>query len=220
MIITLASIGLWVCIAVLAIYTLRHYFFTLNRLFGRHRQPYVDIVQADWPSMTVFVPAHNEGRVIRDSLDALLSVDYPADKLRIVPIDDRSIDDTRPIMQEYASIYPDRIFPFLRDGGTPGKAAALAEAMALYDGDIFMVFDADYIPGPRLLKQLSAPFFRRGSRRCDGARCTAQRGQVVAHAFVGFRARRWLSGGSASAHELAAHSTVRRHRWWRAPCGT
>jgi len=26
--------------------TVRHYFFTLNRLFGRHRQPYVDIIQA------------------------------------------------------------------------------------------------------------------------------------------------------------------------------
>ncbi len=159
MIITLASLGLWICIAVLAVYTARHYFFTLNRLFGTHRQPYVDIVQADWPLLTVFVPAHNEARVIRDSLDALLNVDYPADKLRIVPIDDRSKDETRSIMREYAEAYGDRIFPFLRDDGTPGKAAALAEAMAQHPGDIFMVFDADYIPGPRLLKQLVAPFF-------------------------------------------------------------
>lgn len=159
MIITLANIGLWICIAVLAVYTLRHYFFTLNRLFGKHRQPYVDVVQADWPLLTVFVPAHNEGRVIRDSLDALLSVDYPTDKLRIVPIDDRSQDDTRPIMEEYAELYPERIFPFLRDDGIPGKAAALAEAMSEVEGEIYMVFDADYIPGPRLLKQLTAPFF-------------------------------------------------------------
>lgn len=159
MIITLADIGLWTCIAVLAIYTLRHYFFTLNRLFGRHRQPYVDVIEADWPPLTVYVPSHNESRVIHDSLDALLSCDYPTERLRIVPIDDRSEDDTRAIMQEYADAYPDRIFPHLRDGGTPGKAAALAEAMAADEGDIFMVFDADYIPGPRLLKQLVAPFF-------------------------------------------------------------
>ena len=165
MIITLANIGLWVCIGVLAVYTLRHYFFTLNRLFGRHRQPYVDVIQADWPALTVFVPAHNESLVIRDSLDALLSVDYPAHRLRIVPIDDRSKDDTRAIMQEYAESYPDRIYPFLRDDGIPGKAAALADAMAMatahaeLSGHIYMVFDADYIPGPRLLKQLAAPFF-------------------------------------------------------------
>ena len=159
MILLAANIGLWVCIAVLAVYTVRHYFFTLNRLFGRHRQPYVDVIQADWPPLTVFVPAHNEGRVIRDSLDARLSVDYPQDRLRIVPIDDRSKDDTRAIMLEYASAYPDRVIPFLRDGGIPGKAAALAEAMAERVGEIYMVFDADYIPGPRLLKQLVAPFF-------------------------------------------------------------
>ena len=159
MIIGLANIGLWICIAVLALYTARHYFFTLNRLFGRHRQPYVDVIQADWPQVTVFVPAHNEGRVIRDSLDALLSVDYPADRLRIVPIDDRSKDDTREIMNEYAQFYPERIMPHLRDEGIPGKAAALAEAMEAHPGDIYMVFDADYIPGPRLMKQLVAPFF-------------------------------------------------------------
>lgn len=159
MILMLANIGLWICISVLAAYTVRHYFFTLNRLFGRHRQPYVDIVHADWPMLTVFVPAHNEERVIRDSLDALLNVEYPVERLRIIPIDDRSKDGTRAIMQEYADAFPERIFPFLRDDGIPGKAAALAEAMLADSGEIYMVFDADYIPGPQLLQQLASPFF-------------------------------------------------------------
>lgn len=154
-----ANIGLWICIGILALYTLRHYFFTLNRLFGRHRQPFVDILQADWPSLVIFVPAHNESSVIRDSLDALLTCDYPEDRLKIVPIDDRSTDDTRAILREYEENYPGRVIPFLRDGGTPGKAAALADAMEEHKDEIFLVFDADYIPGTRLLKQLTAPFF-------------------------------------------------------------
>lgn len=158
-IITAANIGLWFCVFVLAIYTLRHYFFTLNRLFGRHRQPFVDVIQANWPPVTVFVPAHNESRVVRDSLDALLTCDYPEDRLTIVPIDDRSQDDTRAILREYEANFPGRVQPFLRDDGTPGKAAALAEAMAMHGGEIALVFDADYIPGVRLLKQLVAPFF-------------------------------------------------------------
>jgi len=158
-IIMAANIGLWFCILVLAIYTLRHYFFTLNRLFGRHRQPFVDVIQADWPPLVVFVPAHNESRVVRDSLDALLTCDYPEDRLTIVPIDDRSVDDTRAILVEYAENYPGRVRPFLRDDGIPGKAAALADAMAEHGGEIALVFDADYIPGVRLLKQLVAPFF-------------------------------------------------------------
>lgn len=157
--IVLCNIGLWFCVAVLAVYTARHYFFTLNRLFGRHRQPFVDVLQADWPSLTVFVPAHNEERVIRDSLDALLTCDYPEDRLKIVPVDDRSQDGTRAILREYEENYPGRVVPFLRDDGIPGKAAALADAMALHNEEIFLVFDADYIPGPRLLKQLVSPFF-------------------------------------------------------------
>jgi cellulose synthase/poly-beta-1,6-N-acetylglucosamine synthase-like glycosyltransferase len=158
-ILVLANIGLWIVIVILAIYTLRHYFFTLNRLFGRHRQPFVDVVQAEWPAIVVFVPAHNEALVIRDSLDALLAADYPEDRVTIVPIDDRSQDDTRAILLEYTAAHAHRIKPLLRDGGTPGKAAALAEAMTAFPGEIYMVFDADYIPGPRLLKQLAAPFF-------------------------------------------------------------
>jgi cellulose synthase/poly-beta-1,6-N-acetylglucosamine synthase-like glycosyltransferase len=157
--VSVSNVVLWICIAVLAIYTLRHYFFTLNRLFGRHRQPFVDILQADWPSLVVFVPAHNESRVVRDSLDALLTCDYPEDRLKIVPIDDRSSDDTRSILVEYAENYPGRVIPFLRDDGIPGKAAALADAMALHTDEVFLVFDADYIPGTRLLKQLVSPFF-------------------------------------------------------------
>lgn len=159
MIVRIADIGLWIAVAILAIYTVRHYWFTLNRLFGKHRQPFVDIGLANWPHIAVFVPAHNEARVIRDSLDALLAADYPHDRLTIVPVDDRSTDDTRQIIAEYAEAHPGLIVPFLRDGGKPGKAAALADATAAHDEPIHLVFDADYIPGPRLLKQLTAPFF-------------------------------------------------------------
>ena len=159
MIVLLATIGMWIAVVVLTVYTARHYFFTLNRLFGKHRQPYVDIVAGEWPTVAVFVPAHNESSVIRDSLDALLATDYPSDRLIIVPVDDRSSDDTRAILMEYATREPLRIRPHLRDGGQPGKAAALREAMELHQADVFLVFDADYIPGPRLLRQLAAPFF-------------------------------------------------------------
>lgn len=161
-IITFATMGLWFTVAVLAVYTLRHYFFTLNRLFGKHRQPYVDIVAGEWPTVAVFVPAHNESAVIRDSLDALLAADYPRDRLVIVPVDDRSSDDTRNILLEYAARVPMQVRPHLRDGGTPGKAAALREAMELHQADVYLVFDADYIPGPRLVRQLVAPFFDPG----------------------------------------------------------
>lgn len=159
MIVTILIALLWVVVAILVVYTVRHYVFTFNRLFGRHRQPYVDITVAEWPPVTVFIPCHNEEQVIHGSIDALLAADYPRERLTIIPIDDRSTDGTGDILRDYAAQYPELIKPVWRIGGTPGKAAALAEASARVGSDVHLVFDADYIPGPKLLKQLVAPFF-------------------------------------------------------------
>ena len=155
-------IPLYFIVSVMVIYTVRHYWFTLNRLFGRHRQPYVDIGSAAWPTVAVFVPCHNEEKVVGHMLDALLAGDYPAAQLAIIPIDDRSSDSTRRILADYATRFPGRVRPFLRDRGKPGKAAALRDASTQADGadaSIHLVFDADYLPGRGLIKQLVAPFF-------------------------------------------------------------
>ncbi|HSR15925.1 MAG TPA: glycosyltransferase family 2 protein [Gemmatimonadales bacterium] len=153
------AIALWVVVAILVVYTLRHYLFTLNRVFGRHRQPYVDIGIGNWPELAVFVPCHNEERVIGGMLDALLASDYPVERFYVVPINDRSTDGTGRIIDQYAERYPGRVRPFHRTAGKPGKAAALKDATDQCTAPVFMVFDADYLPGPNLLRQLAAPFF-------------------------------------------------------------
>jgi len=141
------------------IYTARHYCFTLDRLFGKQRHPYSDIDSAEWPAVTVLIAAHNEERVIADIMKALLEVDYPEDRLTIIPVNDRSTDGTRDIIDEFVERYPGRITPFHRSGGKPGKAAALKDAMRMVETEIVLVFDADYIPGKALIRQLAAPFF-------------------------------------------------------------
>jgi cellulose synthase/poly-beta-1,6-N-acetylglucosamine synthase-like glycosyltransferase len=146
-------------VAVMAAYAVRHFVFSLQRLFGRQRHPYLDIDTADWPFVTIFIPAHNEERVVADCLDALVATDYPHDRLKIVPIDDRSTDATAAILGDYARRYPGRIAPFMRRGGKRGKSAALKDALRFAEGDIVMVFDGDYVPNRGLLKQLAAPFF-------------------------------------------------------------
>ncbi len=150
---------LLVVIAVVVVYIVRHYMFTVNRLFGHQRQPYLDIDTADWPEVTVLVPAHNEEIVIGEVLDALLDVDYPADRLTIMPVNDRSTDKTGEIVDEFAGQYPDIIKPYHRKRGMGGKAAALRDATSRVETEIMLVFDADYVPGRGLVKQLVAPFF-------------------------------------------------------------
>jgi cellulose synthase/poly-beta-1,6-N-acetylglucosamine synthase-like glycosyltransferase len=153
-------LGLFTTVVVLiCIYTIRHYCFTVSRLIGQQRHPYVDVDTAEWPPVTVLIAAHNEEAVVADILTALLEVDYPADKLAIVPVNDRSVDRTREIIDSYVVRHPGRITPFHRSGGKPGKAAALKDAMAYVNTEIMLVFDADYVPGKALIRQLVAPFF-------------------------------------------------------------
>ena len=153
-------IGLMLLITLLlATYALRHYVFTLNRMFGRQRHPYSSLVSANWPHVTVFVAAHNEEAVIKDCLENLMRVDYPADRIVIVPVNDRSTDCTREIIDEVVSRFPGRIVPFHRTSGKPGKAAALKDATELVTTEFILVFDADYLPSKGLIRRLMAPFF-------------------------------------------------------------
>lgn len=152
-------VALGVVVTTVVTYLLRHYLFTLNRLFGRQRYPYVDVETADWPGVTVIVPAHNEEMVIERILRALLEADYPHDRLTIIPIDDRSTDRTREIIANLSEENSHLIQPFFRREGLPGKGAALRDAMERVSTDVVLVFDADYIPGQGLIKQLAAPFF-------------------------------------------------------------
>jgi cellulose synthase/poly-beta-1,6-N-acetylglucosamine synthase-like glycosyltransferase len=141
------------------LYGVRHLVFTMNRLTGVQRHPYIDIALATWPMVTVFIAAHNEEKVIAGCMDALLDTDYPADRLRVVAVNDRSSDGTAAILNDYAARWPQRIRAFHRTEGTAGKAAALKDALVYAEGDIAIIFDADYVPGRGLLKQLVAPFF-------------------------------------------------------------
>jgi cellulose synthase/poly-beta-1,6-N-acetylglucosamine synthase-like glycosyltransferase len=90
---------------------------------------------------------------------ALLETDYPAERMTLVPVNDRSSDATAQIIDGWHARFPARIRPFHRTGGKPGKSAALKDALRFARGDIAIIFDADYLPGRSLLKQLVAPFF-------------------------------------------------------------
>jgi len=159
LVILVMKIAFYMIIGIICLYLVRHWFFAMNRVLGRQRHPYLDIDTATWPPVTVLIPAHNEELVIADSLEAMLELDYPEGLLRVIPINDRSKDKTGEIIDEISARRPDIITPFHRREGRDGKAAALKDAMELVEDEIVLVFDADYIPGRGLIKQLVAPFF-------------------------------------------------------------
>ena len=124
----MASI-LFFIVVVMMLYGVRHFMFTMNRLTGKQRHPYIDIAVARWPMITVFIAAHNEEKVIAGCIEALLNTDYPAECLKIIPVNDRSKDATGVIIDSYVSRFPSRISPFHRIDGKAGKSAALKDAL-------------------------------------------------------------------------------------------
>jgi cellulose synthase/poly-beta-1,6-N-acetylglucosamine synthase-like glycosyltransferase len=150
---------LFLIVVIMMLYGVRHFMFTMNRLTGKQRHPYIDVAVARWPMITVFIAAHNEEKVIAGCIEALLNTDYPPECLKIIPVNDRSKDATMAIIDRYVARFPARISPFHRLEGKAGKSAALKDALQYAVGDIAIIFDADYVPGRGLLKQLVAPFF-------------------------------------------------------------
>jgi cellulose synthase/poly-beta-1,6-N-acetylglucosamine synthase-like glycosyltransferase len=165
-------------ICVMLIYSVRHYTFTLNRLFFEQRIYYQDIIDSKLKNITVLIPMHNEEKVARQILDLLIAIaysaentgedtrknldlfinsGYPLDKMEIIPINDFSSDETQKILDEYAARYP-FIKPLHRYDGERGKPAALNDAMKLATGEIIIIFDADYLPPKGILKDIAVCF--------------------------------------------------------------
>jgi cellulose synthase/poly-beta-1,6-N-acetylglucosamine synthase-like glycosyltransferase len=163
---------------VMLIYSLRHFLFTMNRLFFEQRVYYQDIIDSEFRSISILVPMHNEEKVAGQILDLLVSsaydffnveeppqkildllvtADYPHDKMEIIPINDFSSDETRRILDEYAKRYP-VIKPIHRYEGEPGKPAALNEGIKQAKNEIIIVFDADYLPPKGILKDIAVFF--------------------------------------------------------------
>lgn len=144
-------------IVLMLIYTARHFLFAVNRLMGKQRLYYEDIYSSHMKTISVLIPMHNEEQVLSYVLDALLQCDYDRDYLEIIPIDDNSSDKTKELLDAYHEKY-EFIRPIHRICADRGKPSGLNDAMKLAEGEIIIVFDADYRPAKDMLKQLAIAF--------------------------------------------------------------
>jgi cellulose synthase/poly-beta-1,6-N-acetylglucosamine synthase-like glycosyltransferase len=150
----LAVILIWFMIAYQLVLTVAGFFHTL-RSVRESRE--VDAMRFDWPEVAVLIPAHNEGLVIRNTLEAMLAFDYPADRYEVLVINDGSSDDTGAIVQEFAD--RDRRIRLINvkpDEGGKGKSRALNIGLAQTDAGLIAVYDADNTPEPAALRYLVA----------------------------------------------------------------
>lgn len=145
---------------VLTVYTIRHYLFYWNRLFGHQKRAFQDLAGAWMPSVTILVPMHNEELVARNILQRLVDMDYPKynGHYEVIVIDDYSNDKTAEIIDEYAGKHRFIKAVHRDESGGHGKGAALMVGTMLAKNDIVLVFDADYQPSRNVVKRLVSPF--------------------------------------------------------------
>jgi len=129
-------------------------------VIGRHyRHDHYDAAGPFFPRIAVLIPAWNEGAVIGASIDRLLSLEYPADRLRIYVVDDASTDETPQVVLGRAAAHPGRVVHLRRDKGGEGKAHTLNHGLALILDDDWMeallIMDADVIYAPDSLRKMS-----------------------------------------------------------------
>ncbi|GKV66524.1 MULTISPECIES: glycosyltransferase [unclassified Sporosarcina] len=119
----------------------RH-FRTFERVITKWEKNMVEL-----PTVSVFIPAHNEEVVIGQTLKAMARLYYPKDKLDIIVINDNSSDRTGEIAQSFAEKYPFiRLIETTPPNRGIGKSSALNEALAQSEGEVIVVYDADNTP--------------------------------------------------------------------------
>jgi cellulose synthase/poly-beta-1,6-N-acetylglucosamine synthase-like glycosyltransferase len=98
------------------------------------------------PSVSVVLSARNESRDLPRCLAALAALDYPRDRLQLVLVNDRSTDDTGPLLEAHAAAHPDVLVLHtaqLPDNGLEAKARGLAHGIAHASGEWILITDAD-----------------------------------------------------------------------------
>ena len=108
----------------------------------------------EWPSVTVTLPVFNEERVVAETLDAILALDYPKDRLHVLVVSDASTDGTDEIVERYAN----RGVELIRLPRRSGKSAAENAARKRLRGELVVNTDASVRLHPLALKQLVAAF--------------------------------------------------------------
>ncbi|MCC2630976.1 MAG: hypothetical protein K0S38_785 [Candidatus Paceibacter sp.] len=106
-------------------------------------------------SVTIVVPCFNEEKTVAGTLESILALDYPKDKLKVIVVDDGSSDGTWNVISTYHAKYP-QIEVLKKENG--GKYTALNYGIEHCTTDLIGCLDADSFVDPKTLKKLVRRF--------------------------------------------------------------
>lgn len=127
----------------------------LERKFAAKRMAHHTIPHSELPTAAVIVPCFNEQNTVAGTMQSLLALDYPKEKLQIIVVDDGSHDNTLEIAKQFET--DPRVSVFHKENG--GKHTALNFALTKTDADLIGCLDADSVVSPDALLRI-VPVFR------------------------------------------------------------
>ncbi len=120
-------------------------------------RPAAAATREEAPSLTVIIPAYNEGAMVLKSIESAVHADYPRDRLEILVIDDGSKDDTWDYIRQAAERHPDLVTA-LRHERNRGKREALALGFTRARGEVLVTIDSDSVIEADALLAIAGPF--------------------------------------------------------------
>ncbi len=109
-----------------------------------------------YPKVTIAVPAYNEEKNITPTLESVIRLDYPKEKMDIIVINDGSTDQTKQVIEDFISKCDHEIR--LINKKNEGKGAALNAALKLGKGEFFICLDADSFASRNAIKKILPHF--------------------------------------------------------------
>ncbi len=107
-----------------------------------------------YPSVTIIIPCYNEEKTIGATVESLLALDYPKDKVSIFLVDDGSTDDTWNVFKSFDNISNIRIFQ--KENG--GKHTCLNLGLEHTTTEFVGCLDSDSFAHPQALKRMMKMF--------------------------------------------------------------
>jgi len=108
----------------------------------------------DSPYISVIIPVYNEEKTIAGTINSLLDLDYPKDKLKLIIIDDGSKDGTWKIIQEFEKF--ENVSVFHKENG--GKYTALNLGIEKTETPFIGCLDSDSFVDKEALKRIMTYF--------------------------------------------------------------
>lgn len=110
-----------------------------------------------FPKVSIIVPAWNEEKTIARTIQTLINLDYPKDKIEIIIVNDGSTDRTAAVVKQFIAKYKNRdIKLYSKENG--GKGSAMNYGFKRAKGEFVVNMDADSFVAPDALKKMLGYF--------------------------------------------------------------